>query len=30
VGALHLRVGPEDQLLEILVTARAVKFKNGH
>jgi hypothetical protein len=30
VGALHSGVGPEDQLLEILITALAVKFKNGH
>jgi hypothetical protein len=30
MGALHPRVGPEDQLLEILVTAIAVKFKDGH
>jgi len=30
VGALHLRVGRENQLLELLVTAMAMKFKNGH
>jgi hypothetical protein len=28
--ALHLRVGPEDQLLKVLVTAMAMELKNGH
>jgi hypothetical protein len=30
MGTFHLRVGPEDQLLKILITAIAVKLKNGH
>jgi hypothetical protein len=28
--ALHLRVGPEDQFFEVLVTAMAMELKNGH
>jgi hypothetical protein len=30
MGTLHRGVSPEDQLLKILVTAIAVKLKNGH
>jgi hypothetical protein len=30
VRALHFRVAPEDQLLEILVTGVAMKLKNRH
>jgi hypothetical protein len=28
--ALNLQIVPEDQLLKVLITALAMKFKNGH
>jgi hypothetical protein len=30
MGTFHIGVGPEDQLLKILVTTVAMKFKYGH